>query len=238
MTIGVVPGNVRPGGCGPIANACDKRTFVLLWAMTKGSDTRDRILREAESLAGTVGLDGLTIGVLAATLDLSKSGLFAHFGSREGLQLAVLQRAADRFDTDVLFPALRAKSGEPRLRALTDHWLAWERTRGAHGGDLLAAAAFEMDDRPGVVRDYLVRIQQRWLATLATACIIAAELGHFRGDLDADAWVREAHGIVLAHRVARRLLGDHHADDRARRTLDELVARARATIKPRKRRAA
>ena len=204
----------------------------------KGADTRDRILREAESLAGSVGLDGLTIGVLATALDLSKSGLFAHFGSREGLQLAVLQRAADRFDADVLFPALDAKTGEPRLRALGDHWLAWERTRGAHGGDLLAAAAFEMDDRPGVVRDNLVRIQQRWLGTLATACVIAGEVGHFRSGVDADAFVREAHGIILAHRVARRLLGDALADERARVAMDALFARARASVKPKKRRAA
>lgn len=206
--------------------------------MNKGADTRDRILREAESLAGTDGLDGLTIGVLATALDLSKSGLFAHFGSREGLQLAVLQRAADRFDRDVLFPALRAKSGEPRLRALVDHWLAWERTRGAHGGDLLSAAAFEMDDRPGVVRDYLVRVQQRWLRTLATAGIIAVEAAHFRTDVDADSWVREAHGIVLAHRVARRLLGDARADERAATAVEALFARARTSVTPRRHRAA
>ncbi len=234
MTIGGSAGNVR----GSHVYYCMKRTFVLLWFMTKGAETRDRILREAESLAGSVGLDGLTIGVLADSLDLSKSGLFAHFGSREGLQLAVLQRAADRFDDDVLFPALRTKSGEPRLRALCDHWLAWERTRGAFGGDLLAAAAFEMDDRPGVVRDYLVRVQQRWLATLATACVIAAENGHFRQDVDADGWVREALGIILAHRVARRLLGDAQADARAQTALDALFARAHTTLKPKKRRAA
>ena len=206
--------------------------------MTKGAETRDRILREAETLAGSVGLHGLTIGVLAEALELSKSGLFAHFGSREGLQLAVLQRAADRFDADVLFPALRAKSGEPRLRALCDSWLAWERTRGAHGGDLLAAAAFEMDDRPGVVRDYLVRVQQRWLGTLATACTIASEHGHFRADVEPDSWVREAFGIILAHRVARRLLGDSQADARAHDALEALFARARALDKPKRRRAA
>ncbi len=206
--------------------------------MTKGADTRDRIIREAESLAGSLGLDGLTIGVLAGALDLSKSGLFAHFGSREGLQLAVLQRAADRFDTDVLFPGLRAKSGESRLRALCDQWLAWERTRGAHGGDLLAAAAFELDDRPGLVRDYLVHVQQRWLATLVTACTIAIEHGHFRVDVDPDVFVREALGIVLAHRVARRLLGDALADARADAALEALFARARAAAKPKKKRAA
>ncbi|MBI3789339.1 MAG: TetR/AcrR family transcriptional regulator [Gemmatimonadetes bacterium] len=206
--------------------------------MSKGADTRDRILREAESLAGSLGLDGLTIGVLAAALDLSKSGLFAHFGSREGLQLAVLQRAADRFDADVLFPALRTRSGEPRLRALCDHWLAWERTRGPHGGDLLAAAAFELDDRPGIVRDYLVRVQQRWLATLATACTIAEEQGHFRADVVAEDFVREVHGIILAHRVARRLLGDAQADDRAVHAMDALFARSRAQGRPRRRRAA
>lgn len=207
--------------------------------MSKGADTRDRIVQRADRIAGLAGLDGITIGVLATDLGMSKSGLFAHFGSREGLQLAVLRRAVDRFHADVLYPGLRAKRGEPRLRSLVDKWLAWERTRGAHGGDLLSAVAFEFDDRPGIVRDYLVTSQCRWLATLATACAIAAECGHFRAEVDAGGWVREAHGIILAHRVAQRLLGDALADARATAAFDALFARARAIARtPRRRRAA
>ena len=207
--------------------------------MSKGADTRERIVQRADRIAGLAGLDGITIGVLATELGMSKSGLFAHFGSREGLQLAVLQRAVDRFHADVLYPGLQAKSGEPRLRSLVDRWLAWERGRGARGGDLLSAAAFEFDDRPGIVRDYLVTSQRRWLATLATACTIAAEGGHFRRDIDAEGWVREAHGIILAHRVAQRLLGDAQADARATTAFDALFERARDIAhKPRRRRAA
>ncbi|MBI2795614.1 MAG: TetR/AcrR family transcriptional regulator [Gemmatimonadetes bacterium] len=207
--------------------------------MTKGAATRDRIIQRAERIAGLEGLDGITFGVLAAELAMSKSGLFAHFGSREGLQLAVLLRAVDRFHADVLYPGLRARSGEPRLRSLVHRWLAWERTREARGGDLLSAAAFEFDDRPGIVRDCLVTSQRRWLATLAVACTIAIEAGHFRAGIDAEAWVREAHGVILAHRVAQRLLGDAQADRRAAAAMDELFARSREVAhKPRRRRAA
>ena len=211
--------------------------------MTKGQETRDRIVQRAERIAGHHGLDGLTIGVLASQLDMSKSGLFVHFGNREGLQLAVLQRAVDRFNAEILYPALRAKSGEPRLRALVDQWLAWERTRHARGGDLLSAAAFEFDDRPGLVRDYLVTSQRKWLSTLATACAIAIEARHFRANVDTGQWVREAHGIILAHRVALRLLSDAQADPRATRAVGELFARARVgsrdgARKPRPNRAA
>ena len=196
--------------------------------MNKGHETRERIVQRAERIAGHEGLDGLTIGVLATQLGMSKSGLFVHFGNREGLQLAVLQRAVDRFNAEVLYPALRTRSGAPRLRALVDHWLAWERTRHARGGDLLSAAAFEFDDRPGLVRDYLVTSQRQWLTTLSTACTIAIEVRHFRAAVDAGHWVREAHGIILAHRVAQRLLGDALADGRAARAVSELFARARS----------
>ena len=207
--------------------------------MRKGHETRERIVQRADRIAGHNGLDGITIGVLATQLGMSKSGLFAHFGNREGLQLAVLQRAVDRFNADVLYPALQARSGEPRLRALVDHWLAWERTRHARGGDLLSAAAFEFDDCPGLVRDYLVASQRKWLATLTTACTIAIEAHHFRTDIDPGSWVREAHGIILAHRVAMRLLGDAEADPRAARAVDELFARARDDARtPRRKRAA
>ena len=207
--------------------------------MRKGAATRERIVLRADRIAGLSGLDGITIGVLAAELGMSKSGLFAHFGSREGLQRAVLQRAVDRFHADVLYPALQAKSGEPRLRALVDRWLSWERIRGARGGDLLSAAAFEFDDRPGIVRELLVTSQRRWLATLATACTIAIEAGHFRVAVEAEAWVREAHGVILAHRVAQRLLGDAKADARATSAFDDLFERSRPVAhKPRRRRAA
>ena len=201
--------------------------------MTKGAATRDRILAHAEVIASRDGLDGLTIGVLATELAMSKSGLFAHFLSIEGLQLAVLQRVVDRFSAHVLHPGLRAKSGEARLRSLLDHWVAWGRGRRAAGGDILTAAAFELDDRPGLARDFLVRSQRQWLRTVATAVRIAIELRHFRETLDVDQFVSEAHGIVLALHVARRLLDDDKAESRARAALDELMARARRTSRRR-----
>lgn len=203
--------------------------------MTKGAETRDRILARAEVIASRDGLDALTIGVLAGELAMSKSGLFAHFLSKEGLQLAVLRRVVDRFNAHVLHPGLRAKPGEARLRSLLDHWVAWGGARRARGGDILTAAAFELDDRPGLARDFLVRSQRQWLRTVATAVQIAIEMRHFRDGVDVDQFVTDAHGIVLARHVARRLLDDAKAETRAQAALDELLARAR---RPARRRAA
>ena len=201
--------------------------------MTKGAQTRDRILGHAELVASRDGLDGLTIGVLAAELAMSKSGLFAHFQSKEGLQLAVLRRVVDRFNAQVLHPGLRAQPGEARLRSLLDHWVTWGRSRRVRGGDILTAAAFELDDRPGLARDFLVRSQRQWLRTIATAVQIAIEMRHFRDSLDVEQFVTEAHGIVLARHVAGRLLDDARAETRARAALDELLARARRATRKR-----
>jgi AcrR family transcriptional regulator len=200
--------------------------------MTKGAATRDRILLHAEAIASRDGLDGLTIGALAGELAMSKSGLFAHFLSKEGLQLAVLRRVVDRFNAQVLHPGLRAKPGEARLRSLLDHWVAWGRHRRG-GGDILTAAAFELDDRPGLARDFLVRSQRQWLRTLATAVQIAVEHRHFRDTVDVDQFVTEAHGIVLARHVAGHLLDDAKAGARAAAALDELMARARRATRKR-----
>ncbi|HXI20661.1 MAG TPA: hypothetical protein VNH46_06230, partial [Gemmatimonadales bacterium] len=121
--------------------------------MSKGLETRDTILHHATQLASKVGLCGLTIGTLAEDLALSKSGLFAHIGSKEQLQILVLERAAHDFIEAVVRPALREPRGEPRIRALFERWLAWDRDGLLPGGCVFVAAASELDDRPGPVRD-------------------------------------------------------------------------------------
>jgi AcrR family transcriptional regulator len=195
--------------------------------MRKGEATRERILESALELASTEGLTGLSIGRLADRNRMSKSGLFAHFRSKEGLQLDVLELAVARFRESVFTPALRADRGEPRLRALFMHWLEWVDQQTLPGGCLLTAAAVELDDQPGAARDTLVDAQRQWAETLARAVRIAIEERHFRADVDPPLFAFQLHSIVLGYHHARRLVRDQHAGRRAREAFEALVASAR-----------
>ena len=196
--------------------------------MGKGEQTRDAILEQALTLASQVGLEGLTIGRLAEALDLSKSGLFAHFRSKEALQVQTLERAAARFEEVVVRPALGAARGEPRLRALFENWLRWPRLVPQPGGCIFVAASVELDDRPGPARDRLVRLQRDWLDVLAGAVRIAIQEGHFHRKVDPDQFAFELYGIMLVCHHASRLLRDPAGPERARRGFEALLARARA----------
>jgi AcrR family transcriptional regulator len=195
--------------------------------MHKGAATRERIIDRGLRLASRDGLGGLTIGSLAADLGLSKSGLFAHFGSKVELQLAVLQEATLRFDAAVVRPALLAPRGEPRLRALFDHWLDWADDPAVPGGCPLVAAATELDDREGRPREFLAFSQGELRGTLAGAARLAIEAGHFRADLDCDQFAFEMLGVVLACEHWRRLIRDDAAEARAHAAFDALLAAAR-----------
>jgi AcrR family transcriptional regulator len=190
----------------------------------RGETTRGTILEEAGRLASRVGLAGLTIGSLAAQTGLSKSGLFAHFGSKESLQLQVLEHTAARFAAEVVRPALQRPRGEPRLRAMFENWLAWG---SSPGGCLLVASAFELDDQPGPVRDRLVRDQRDWLDTVAMVVSGGITEGQFRPEVDPRQFAHDLEGVVLAYHLTSRLLGDAEAERRARRSLDALIAAAR-----------
>lgn len=195
--------------------------------MSKGDRTRAAILDKAIQLASVRGLEALTMGELAARLGLSKSGLFGHFGSKENLQLQVLERTVARFSERVVAPALKEPRGEPRLRALIDRWLAWEGAEELPGGCPLQAAIFEVDDQPGPLRDRLAEAQRQWQEALAYAARQAVDAGHFRADLDVSQFVFELYGHVLSYVVSRRLLGDDVARDRIRMAVDDQIRRAR-----------
>ncbi len=196
--------------------------------MSRGADTREAILDHALRLASEVGLEGLTIGRLAAALDLSKSGLFAHFGSKDELQVQVLDRAAARFAEVVVRPALAAPRGEPRLRALFERWLRWPREVPQPGGCIFVQAAAELDDRPGAARDRLVTLERDWLAIIARVVRGAQAEGQLRREVDPEQVAFELHAIMLACHHASRLLRDRSAVDRARGALDRLIDSARA----------
>lgn len=195
--------------------------------MRKGELTRHAILDRATGLASTVGLEGLTIGALATDLELSKSGLFAHFHSKEALQLQVLEHAAGVFVERVVRPALAQPRGEPRVRALFERWLEWSRSSPLPGGCLFVQATVELDDRPGPVRDRLVQFQRQWLGVLSTSLELGIAAGAFHSVADPEQFAHDVYGVMLAYHHASRLLRDPRAEARARRAFEALLAAAR-----------
>jgi AcrR family transcriptional regulator len=195
----------------------------------KGEQTREAILDRAIQLGSQLGIEGLSIGRLAGALDLSKSGLFAHFASKEALQLETLDRAAGRFIEVVVRPALAEPRGEPRVRALFERWLRWPQAVPQPGGCLFIAAAAELDDRPGPVRDRLAELQRQWLDTIAGAVRLAKREGHFRRSTDPDQFAFELDGITLAFHHASRLVRDSRAAARAGTAFERLLAASRTT---------
>jgi AcrR family transcriptional regulator len=204
-------------------------------APTKGEQTRAAILDEALKIASKLGLEGLTIGSLADATGMSKSGLFAHFGSREDLQLAVLEHAAQRYGEQVFVPVLKIERGLPRLRALFERWLDWALESGLPGGCIMISAAFEYDDRPGPIRDAAIANQHRGNAITKKAVRLAIDEGHLSPDTDPEQISFEMLGIVLASHNHRRLLGDKEARRRALTAFDELISRhaAQAPVRAR-----
>jgi AcrR family transcriptional regulator len=194
--------------------------------VSKGAETRQAVLDAALRMASKVGLHGLTIGSLAEEAHLSKSGLFAHFRSKEALQLAVLEYASARVVDLVIRPALKTNRGEPRLRELFERWLEWDRDTWP-GGCLFVAAATELDDEPGIVRDRLAQSQRDWLESIAMMWRSGVNDGQFHADLDSDQYAFELQGIMLAFHQSYRLLGDPHAEERARKAVEKLLASAR-----------
>jgi AcrR family transcriptional regulator len=195
--------------------------------MGKGAETRDRILDQAVRLASRDGLEGLTIGTLSTELGLSKSGLFAHFGSKDELQLQVLQAAVERFQETVIRPALAIPRGEPRLRAVFENWLAWENSPAMPGGCILTVAAVEFDDRPGPQRDFLRQAHRHRFEFIAKGTRMAIEAGHFRKDLDAEQFSFDVAAIVLGYHHLHRLLQDARAGERAHAAFERLLAGSR-----------
>lgn len=190
-------------------------------ATRKGETTRSTILQRAYEIASVVGLEGLSIGTLAAAVGMSKSGVFAHFGSREELQLAVVDAAAQHFVQYVLPPAAQAQRGLPRIRAVLHAWFDWIRHN--RGSCLLLAAISEYDDRPGPLRNRIVAYQSRWRDELARAVTIAIECGALRPDTDAAQVAFELNSIALAVQHEVTLSDVEQALARGTRMLDRLL---------------
>ena len=188
-------------------------------ATPKGAATRDSIVARAYDIARASGVEGLSIGPLAAAVGMSKSGVFAHFGSREDLQLAVLEEAAQRFGNAVLIPALAQPRGLPRLRAIMAQWFEWVRST-AGGGCVLMGSVMEYDDRPGVLHDLVMHNERRWRSELTRAVQLAIDAGHLAPG-DVDQYVFELYAIPLTVHHEAGLFGY----DQARRHGDAAVER-------------
>jgi AcrR family transcriptional regulator len=195
--------------------------------MTKGEETKAAILDQAVAIASEVGFTGLTIGQLAERTQMSKSGLFAHFKSKEVLQLETLQRARERFADMVVRPALTTPRGVKRVQVLVERWLDWA-TDGLEGGCIFVASAAEYDDRPGPMRDAVVQNERDWLETIATVAGTAVAEGDFRADLDTEQFAFTVQGLMLSYHQAKRLLGDPQALAHVRQALDDLIAASAA----------
>jgi AcrR family transcriptional regulator len=194
--------------------------------MSKGQETKASILDAALQIASTVGFDGLTIGQLASETGMSKSGLFAHFRSKEQLQLQTLEHGRERFLALVVRPTLAVTRGEKRLRELFDRWLDWE-TDALTGGCVFAAASVEFDDQPGAMHDSLVRQQRDWTEFIATVAGTAVSEGEFRADLDTRQLTFSLQSLMLGYRHAARLLHDPQALEHARAAFEQLLDSSR-----------
>jgi AcrR family transcriptional regulator len=180
------------------------------------------------------GLDGVTLGVLADQVGMSKSGLFAHFRSKEEVQISLLEHTAEVGAAHIIAPAMNKPEGLPRLKALVGNWFGWAPRAGLPGGCPVAAGLFEYDDIEGPVRDKLLKMEAEWRGLLTKLVADAISLGHLRRGLDADQFVWELSGIYLSHHAAQRFLKSPDADRRAARAFESLLARSLPVKKARK----
>ena len=189
---------------------------------TKGATTREAILARSYALACVNGLEGLTIGTVAEQVGMSKSGVFAHFGSREDLQLATLDLGGELFIRDVLVPALKERRGLPRLRAIYANWSEWVRHED-DGGCLFLAAASEYDDRPGPIRDRVLQQEADWRDQLAKAVQLAVESGELAADTEPGQMAFEIYAVALAVHHDAGLTGYDGAAARGFRAFERLL---------------
>src|SRR6266571_4311290 len=190
------------------------------------ASTHDRILEQGLALMSQSGLAGVTLGVLAEQVGMSKSGLFAHFRSKAEVQIGLLQYTAQFATAQVVQPAMNADEGLPRLKALARNWFGWAQRAGLPGGCPVAAGLFEFDDVEGTVRNKILEMESAWRRTLIDLVQRAVDLGHLRRDLDVDQFVWELCGIYLGHHAAHRFLRSADADPRAHTAFEALIDRA------------
>lgn len=189
--------------------------------MTKGEDTKKKILAVGLEMASQLGLESVSIGELAKATRMSKSGLFAHFQSKENLQNDILRYAGRLFSDGVVAPALKTRAGIPRILALTENWIEW--TAKLTGGCIFVQAANDLKDRPGKVREFLLLQQEAWIDCLRRIAQSAIRVGDFREDIDCDQFAFELYSLFLGFHLYEKLLEDADTRQRQQTALETLI---------------
>ena len=189
--------------------------------MKKGEDTRNSILSAGLEMASQYGLEDVTIGGLAKEMNMSKSGIFGHFQSKENLQILILNYAVEQFTQTVVLPTLKVKGGIPRIRAMVKRWINWG--NGLGGGCIFVSTSNEFSERPGLVRDALVASQKTWLNSLSRLAESAIKSGDFRPDIDPQQFAFELYSLLLGFHHYYRLLRDQDIQDKQENALEKLI---------------
>jgi AcrR family transcriptional regulator len=195
---------------------------AILFVMTKGKETKVIILESGLDMASQFGLEGVSIGALAKKTEMSKSGLFAHFQSKENLQIEILDYAARVFSEGVIIPALAIDAGIPRIKALVNNWVEW--SDNLTGGCIFVTASADYSDRPGKVRECLLRQQGDWIDCLCRIAESAIKVGDFRKDIDCEQFAFDLYSLLLGFHLYDKLLDDSETRKRRDIALDRLLA--------------
>jgi AcrR family transcriptional regulator len=191
-------------------------------SLSKAEQTKAIITDAALRLASQIGLEGLSIGAIAEVTQMSKSGVFAHFGSREELQISVVREYFSRFEQGIFFPALDAPRGLPRLRVMFVNWMG-QVAQEIQSGCIFISGAVEFDDRTGPVRDALEQSMKTWLAAVRRAIAIAIEERHLKAETDPKQVMFEIHGLILALHYEARFMKSEHSIDQATTGFENLL---------------
>ncbi|MBW2055761.1 MAG: TetR/AcrR family transcriptional regulator [Deltaproteobacteria bacterium] len=197
-----------------------ERSYYFM-GMAKGEDTKLIVLEAGLDMASQLGLECVTIGNLAKTTNMSKSGLFAHFQSKENLQIEILNYAAQVFSERVIVPALKTQAGIPRIRALVDNWIGW--TSELTGGCIFVSGSADFSDRPGKVKDVLLNQQKQWIDCLRRIARSAVKAGDFRKDIDDDQFAFDLYSLLLGFHLYYKLLDDSEIRKREETALVRLL---------------
>lgn len=191
--------------------------------LERGEKTRKEILKISVDIASAEGLEGLTIGRLAKELQMSKSGLFAHFGSKEGLQIATVDRAREIFAEEIVAETFAMEGGLEKLLKMLGNWISYVERNVFRGGCFFYAVSAEMDDRPGKVRDYIAKLTGAWVSALEDESRAAVGRGQLKKDCDVGLLVFQLHGFVQEANWFYRLHEDKNAFARARKSIRQVL---------------
>ena len=189
--------------------------------MVKGKDTKNTIIETGLEMASQLGLECVTIGNLSKVMEMSKSGLFAHFQSKENLQIDILNYAAEDFRQYVILPALKTERGIPRIRDLVDRWIEWGDK--LSGGCIFVSAGMEYSDRPGKVREALLKQQEEWIDSLSRIAQSAVKAGDFRKDIDCEQFAFDLYSLLLGYHYYYKLLNDIKTKQRQQVAFERLL---------------